>query len=183
MRLRDSGMPEENYWEALFDVPGTLAALRINSRLQDVVECGCGYGTFTVPVARAVAGTVYAFDIDPVMVERTRNRSSYLRVVCLVRDVMEKGFVFRSVDAALLFNILHCEEPVALLNHAADAVRPGGHVLVTHWHYGETPRGPSLDIRPRREQIISWADETRLRLEGGIIDLPPWHYGLRFRVV
>ena len=176
-------MPDEAYWESLFDVPLVLARLGIDDALGDVVELGCGYGTFTVPIAEAIRGTLTTFDIDPAMVARTEERAAGLRVVCQLRDVMEHGFGITGVDAALLFNILHCDEPVALLNHAADAVRPGGHVLVIHWRYAQTPRGPSLDIRPRPEQIAAWAIETgRLIPADNAIDLPPWHYGLRFRV-
>ena len=90
---------------------------------------------------------------------------------------MQSGFGV-SVDAVLLFNILHCDQPVELLRHAAAA---GRHVLVIHWRYGETPRGPSLAIRPRPEQIIEWAREAGLEPIGAMIDLPPWHYGLRLQ--
>ena len=64
---------------------------------------------------------------------------------------------------------------------AARLVRPGGAVLVIHWRYDPaTPRGPNLGIRPRPEQIGGWAKETALLdAEGLVIDLPPWHYGLR----
>jgi hypothetical protein len=51
--------------------------------------------------------------------------------------------------------------------------------MVIHWRYGETPRGPDLNIRPRPEQIINWASEVGLAPVGDAIDLPPWHYGLR----
>ena len=45
-----------------------------------------------------------------------------------------------------------------------------------------TPRGPAMDIRPRPDWIIAWADQCgRLDIEDAAIDLPPWHYGLRFR--
>ena len=88
------------------------------------------------------------------------------------------------VDAALLFNILHGEEPRVMLKKAVDAVHPGGHVLVMHWLYGDTPRGPDLRIRPRPEQIVQWAREVGgLAWEGDVVQLPPWHYGLRLRVV
>ena len=179
-------MPDEVYWESLFDVPLVLSRLGIGESLGYVVELGCGYGTFSIPIARAIGGTLHTFDIDPAMVARTIARAAELpdaRIVCQVRDVMEQGFGVTGVDAALVFNLLHCDEPVGLFHHAADAVRPGGHVLVIHWRYGATPRGPSLAIRPRPEQIVAWAHETgRLQVEGGTIDLPPWHYGLRFRV-
>ncbi len=176
-------MPEESYWETLFDVDHVLSQLGIDKNLRDVAELGCGYGTFAVPVARAISGTVYTFDIDPVMVERTRERAQNLRVDCQMRDVTAEGFGVSGVDAVLLFNILHCDHPIALLNQAADAARRGGLVLVTHWRHDQTPRGPSLDIRPRPHQIAEWAQQTgRLKVDGPAIDLPPWHYGLRLLV-
>lgn len=191
MKLRDSGMPDEAYWETLFDVPLVLARLGIDGSLGDaplgdVVELGCGFGTFSIPVARAIRGTLHTFDVDPAMVERTRERAAALppgKVICELRDVIRDGFGVAGMDAALVFNLLHCEEPVALLKQAADAVRPGGMVLAIHWRYADTPRGPSLAIRPRPEQIAEWARQTgRLIPEGDAIDLPPWHYGWRLRV-
>src|SRR6266581_7106682 len=116
MKVRDSGMPEEAYWETLFDMPLILDRLKIDGQFGDVVEFGCGYGTFTVPVAKLVSGTVTTFDIDEAMIERTRQRSAAARVYnvrYVVRDVFADGFGGEagSKDVCLLFNILHCEEP------------------------------------------------------------------------
>ena len=187
-KLRDSGMPDEPYWESLFNVGLIVSALGINPDLQDVAELGCGYGTFTLPIAKAASGTVYTFDIEPTMIARTEERCRLAgidNVVCRQRDVMEQGFGLQGMDAALLFNILHCEDPRGLLRHAAAAVRPGGSLLVIHWRCdSHTPRGPSLDIRPKPEQILGWAKETgQYAAQGDVIDLPPWHYGLRFKRV
>ncbi len=186
--MRESGMPIEAYWESLFDVPLVLDRLQIRARLGEVVELGCGYGTFTIPVARRISGTLTAMEIDPAMIERTRERAAAagLQNIKLVRgDVLAGGFgcAARSQDACLLFNILHGEEPVRVLTEAARVVRPGGSVLVTHWRYDPaTPRGPNMEIRPKPEQIMAWADETGLlKAEGEVTDLPPWHYGLRLR--
>src|ERR1035441_5715635 len=177
MKLRESGMPEEVYWETLFDVPLILDRLGIDARLKDVVELGCGYGTFTIPVTRRISGTVTMFDIDEAMVERTRQRAAAAgayNVRYFVRDVFANGFGGEAggKDACLLFNILHCEEPVRLLAEAARVVRPGGGVLVIHWrHDPPTPRGPNLEIRPRPEQIAGWAMETGLlEAEGPVTD-------------
>jgi SAM-dependent methyltransferase len=178
MKIRDSGMPDETYWESLFDVPLIVNRLGL-AGCGDVAELGCGYGTFTVPTARAITGTVYAFDVDEDMLQRTRERAEGLPVVCERRDVMEQGFGV-TVDAVLLFNILHGEEPVTLLRHAARALRPVGRVLAIHWQYGDTPRGPRLDIRPRPEQVVAWAAEAGLVPACDVIELPPWHYGLQF---
>jgi SAM-dependent methyltransferase len=178
MKIRDSGMPDEDYWETLFDVPLILSRLDIE-RFHDVAELGCGYGTFTIPIAKAISGTITTFDVDPAMLSRTRERGAGLSIVCQERDVMQDGFGVKA-DAVLLFNILHGERPVGLLRHAASALRVEGEVLVIHWRYGETPRGPHLDIRPRPEQVVAWAAEANLAPIGEVIDLPPWHYGLRF---
>lgn len=186
MKLRDSGMPDEAYWESLFDVPLVLDSLGISPRLQNVAEMGCGFGTFSIPVAQRISGTLFALDIDPEMVARTTARcqaAGLNNVVCRQRDVMIEGFGVPagSIDAVLLFNILHCEQPLILLEHAARAVRAGGHVFVIHWRFDDrTPRGPDLAIRPKPEQIVQWASATSmLRVVGGPIDLPPWHFGLQ----
>src|SRR3990172_4403851 len=176
MRLRDSGMPDEAYWETLFDVPLALSRLGIE-RFHDVAELGCGYGTFSIPIARVIGGTLTTYDIDPAMVRRTLERGQGLRIIAEVRDVMERGFGVRA-DAVLLFNILHCEEPVRLLRHAVGALKPGGEVLVIHWRHNiATPRGPTADIRPSPQQIVGWAADAGLAASD-VIDLPPWHYGL-----
>jgi SAM-dependent methyltransferase len=188
VKLRESGMPEEAYWETLFDVPLILDRLGIGASLKNVVELGCGYGTFTLPVARRISGVIETVDIDPAMIERTRQRAeaeSLGNVVCELRDVMANGFGVgcESSDACLLFNILHCEQPMRLLAEAARSVRSGGWVLVIHWrHDAATPRGPSMEIRPKPEQIVAWAQQTKLLEQAGPMpDLPPWHYGIRFR--
>lgn len=179
-------MPAEDYWETLFDVPLIMEALGIDSRLCDVAEFGSGFGTFSVPVAKRISGRLFAFDIDPSMIARTRERgtaASLSNVVLREYDVMENGFGLAegSVDAVLLFNILHCECPEQLLRYASRIVRAGGHVLVIHWQYDRrTPRGPDLSIRPRPEQIVAWARATgELEADEAVIHLPPWHYGLK----
>jgi SAM-dependent methyltransferase len=187
MKVRDSGMPPQDYWETLFDVPGILDAFGFGPATGDVAELGCGYGTFTLPLAQRIAGTVHTIDIEADMVAITRERAAaagLANVQAAWRDVIADGFgpPAGSCDAALLFNILHAEQPVALLQAGRDVVRPGGFVAVIHWRSDlATPRGPSLDIRPRPEQIIAWAAQAGLVPDGTAQLLPPWHYGLQLR--
>lgn len=183
MRVPESGMPEEAYWESLFDIGGVLDRLNLGPAVTDAVELGCGYGTFAVPVAQRIGGTVFTFDIDPAMVERTRARAAAAGVRNLradVRDVLGAGFGLpdASCDVCLLFNILHCAEPESLLTEAARVVRPAGRVLVMHWRSDvETPRGPPLAVRPRLEQVAVWAAAVGLAVDSAPVDLPPWHFG------
>jgi len=132
MKARDSGMPEEAYWESLVDPNGTLTTLAVDGTISNAVELGCGYGTFTIPAARRIRGTLTTFDIEPVMVARTTERAAELgisNVHAMVRDVLLDGFGLpnTSQDACLLFNILHTDDPVRLLSEAARVVRLGGH--------------------------------------------------------
>jgi SAM-dependent methyltransferase len=111
MKLRDSGMPDETWWEGLFDVPLILDWLGIDTQVDDAVELGCGYGTFTIPVARRIRGRVFAFDIEAGMVARTQQRvreAGLTNVLSRQRDVVECGYGLagQSVDGCLLFNIL-----------------------------------------------------------------------------
>jgi SAM-dependent methyltransferase len=188
MKLRESGMPEEAYWETLFNIKLILDRLGVDQRLRNVVELGCGYGTFTLPVARRITRSIRTFDIDASMVERTARRAvleGVENVICAQRDVFQDGFGIEagSQDACLLFNILHCETPPRLFQEAVRVLGPSGLVLVIHWrHDPATPRGPSMEIRPHPEQIIKWAAEAGLTsAPDGVLDLPPWHYGVRFR--
>ncbi|WP_221033030.1 class I SAM-dependent methyltransferase [Actomonas aquatica] len=184
MKLRESGMPPQNYWETLLDVPGILDAFGFGPSTGDLVELGCGYGTFTLPLAQRVSGTVFACDVEPEMVAHTVQRAAAAgldNVRVDVRDVILEGFgrPAESCDAALLFNILHAEDSVGLLRAAAAVVRPGGQVAVIHWRSDVvTPRGPSLEIRPRPEQVVTWAAEAGLASVRAPFLLPPWHYGV-----
>jgi SAM-dependent methyltransferase len=186
MKLRESGMPPQDYWETLFDVSGILDAFGFERETGDVVELGCGYGTFTVPLAQRIRGTVHTIDLDPEMVTITSQRATTARLANVrasVRDVLSDGFgvAAGSCDAALLFNILHAEDPVALLTAARETLSPGGLLAVIHWRSDvPTPRGPSLEIRPRSEHIAAWAEAAGgLRSEGNTLVLPPWHFGVK----
>jgi len=187
MKIRESGMPAQDFWETLFDVPAILDAFGFDAATGDVAELGCGYGTFTIPLARRIGGTVHALDLDPAMVAATAERAVAGKVANIrasVRDVLIDGFGVApaSCGAALLFNILHADDPLALLRAARDTLRPGGCIAVIHWRSDvSTPRGPPLTIRPTPDQVVAWAAQAGgLTLAAAPFALPPWHYGLKF---
>jgi ubiquinone/menaquinone biosynthesis C-methylase UbiE len=91
----------------------------------------------------------------------------------------ENGMSDATADFVMLFNILHAEERDALLAEAHRILTPGGRLAVTHWNPDPaTPRGPSMEIRPRPEDCRRWMSEVGFRVDSEIIDLPPWHYGM-----
>jgi SAM-dependent methyltransferase len=185
MKIRDSGMPEQELWDRFFDASLIFERLDIPSgRSAAVVDFGCGYGSFTVAMAARTGGTIYALDIDPAMISATVDRarhSGVSNVQALQRDFIAdgSGLPDRSVDCVLLFNILHADEPLRLLCEAHRILRTEGVVAIMHWIAdATTPRGPPLNIRPRPEQCAAWATAAGFELRTAAVSLPPFHYGL-----
>ncbi len=187
MKVRDSGMPSEEQWAGYFDPVRTLVAFGLGTNIRDVVEFGSGYGTFTLPAAELVSGTVHALDIEPELIGIIEEKISLAgigNVMAQGRDFVAEGtgLADQSCDVALQFNILHHAEPLALLREAHRVLVPGGCLAVMHWNYDpSTPRGPALDIRPRPEQCIQWGKTAGFHFDVcDRLDLPPYHYGLLF---
>jgi SAM-dependent methyltransferase len=184
MKTRESGMPDEAVWDGFFDPPHIIEVLGVGGLIGDVVEFGCGYGTFTVAAARAAQGTVYALDVDPEMVRATREKAKMAglnNVHVLLRDFVEDGTgrADESVAFAMLFNILHCEDPLLLLHEAHRVLAPGGSIGVIHWICDpDTPRGPSMEIRPRPEDCLCWLGEAGFSVGKGHTQFLPYHYGI-----
>lgn len=185
MKTRESGMPDEAMWSSFFSPEEVLAKLGLTNTFGNVVDFGCGYGTFTIPAARIAKGAVYALDIDSDMAKETQRKAeaaglSNVRAECRDFEAHGTGLHDGSVGYAMLFNILHCEDPMLLLLEARRILMVGGLLGIMHWNYDAgTPRGPSMEIRPRPEQCRAWAVSVGFVLVGtSHIDLPPHHYGM-----
>jgi ubiquinone/menaquinone biosynthesis C-methylase UbiE len=187
MKGRESGMPDEDYWASFFDPADALDQLLGDTVIPgNIIEFGCGYGTFTIPTARRTSGLLTALDIEPAMVECVRRKAETFKLANIraeVRDFVEHGTGVkdRSQAYAMIFNLLHLEQPVRLLREAYRALEDGGMLSVIHWRSDiATPRGPSLDIRPTPEQCRSWMAKAGF-IEIKTIDLSfscPYHFGL-----
>ncbi|MEZ4667731.1 MAG: class I SAM-dependent methyltransferase [Anaerolineae bacterium] len=187
MKARESGMPDEAYWESFFDTDATMEILFSTSGLEGhLVEFGCGYGTFTLPAALRSHGVVTALDIEPLMVECVRQKTEALglsNVQAEIRDFVAhgSGLASETQDHALIFNLLHLEHPVALLQEAHRVLHDRGMLFVMHWRSDiPTPRGPSLAIRPRPKQCQAWLEEAGFQnIEPVNLQLCcPYHFGL-----
>ncbi|MGK9368382.1 class I SAM-dependent methyltransferase [Melioribacter sp. Ez-97] len=184
MKIRESGMPEESYWESFFDIQFIFSKLHLDETIFDVVEFGSGYGTFSIPAAKIIKGTLYAIDIDDEMINRLKERitaENISNIKVIKRDFVNEGTGMEdnSVDYVMLFNILHAENPLILLNEAYRILEPKGKVGIIHWiHSSITPRGPSLEIRPTPLQCVEWLLKANFKIINKEISLPPYHYGI-----
>jgi SAM-dependent methyltransferase len=187
MKGRESGMPDEAYWASFFEPEGILDKLLVTpAGSYNLVEFGCGYGTFSLPAAKRTQGAVNALDIEPLMVELVAERAKaegLLNVHAELRDFVEHGTGVPngSQGHAMVFNLLHIEEPLALLREVFRTLQPGGIVSVIHWRSDiETPRGPPLAIRPRPKQCAAWLAEAGFDsvLQVDLGPSAPYHYAL-----
>lgn len=188
MKGRESGMPDDSYWETFFNPRCILERMDCVGPCGDVVEFGCGYGTFSVPAAELVTGSVFALDIEPDMVAATTQRASRVGLANLsaeVRDFVATGCgrPDESVGYVMLFNILHIEDPVGLLREARRVLVPGGRVGVIHWRTDiPTPRGPSMPIRPTAAQCRAWGEDAGLEfVRDESLCCCSWHWGMVMR--
>ncbi|TWT92641.1 class I SAM-dependent methyltransferase [Neorhodopirellula pilleata] len=183
MKVRDSGMPEEAYWETLFDPVQAISGFPFiaNSTASDrLLELGCGYGTFTVELAKRFRGRLDTFDIDPSMVQRTTDRLSDAGLKNAF--VYQGNFVAadlpdhcRDYGVVVLFHIMHLENPEDLLRRVLSRVRPGGMLAFLHWRPDQiTPRGPDMEIRPTLADYQRWSEQFHLTppIEAELLDCP-----------
>lgn len=187
MKGRESGMPDEAYWASFFQPEGILDRMLVTQGgCYNLVEFGCGYGTFSLPAARRTRGLVTALDIEPVMIELVAKRAKaegLPNIRAELRDFVEQGTGVPdgSQGHAMVFNLLHIEDPLALLCEAYRTLQPGGILSVIHWRSDiETPRGPPLAIRPKPEQCAGWLLETGFDsvVHVALGSSAPYHYGL-----
>jgi ubiquinone/menaquinone biosynthesis C-methylase UbiE len=184
LKVRDSGMPTENMWATFFNVDLILSELQINSEINDLVEIGCGYGTFTILTAKQIKGKLYAFDIEKGMIDVVANKmktEDVHNVILDHRDVLTNttGLADNSIDYVMLFNILHYESPYEFLNEAYRVLRPNGKVGILHWRSDvSTPRGPHLSIRPKPDQILHFIDRFKFNVFKEPVVIEPYHFGL-----
>jgi SAM-dependent methyltransferase len=177
-------MPDEEVWSDFFKPAEAIRRLGFQLRDEDAVDMGCGYGTFSVAAAQLTRGVVHALDLDADMVSATAKnaqRNGLRNIKATQRDFLNEGTGLpdASVSYAMLFNILHAEDPEGLLREASRSLAVGGTVAVMHWiPDARTPRGPPMNIRPRPEQCLAWLQAVGFTPGSQVIDLPPFHYGL-----
>lgn len=186
-------MPDRDWWAALWPDPeGVLRKLGFAPGMA-VVDLCCGDGTFTAPLARIVEGQLYAVDIDPAMIERTRAAlegagTSALSLLCA--DARElPSLLPGKVDRVFIANTFHgVPDKTGMARATAAVLKPGGRLIIVNWHplarertvvLGK-PRGPKTEMRMSPEDLRATVEAGGFTLEQAV-DLPPFHYGAIFR--
>ena len=117
----------------------------------DVLDVGCGPGSITADLARAVApGTVTGLDRSPEVVDEAAGLAADLpNVRFQAGNVYDLDFPDESFDVVHAHQVLHhLADPVAALREMRRVARPGGFVAVRDADYAAMswyPRLPELD--------------------------------------
>ncbi len=184
MKARESGMPEEKMWKRFFDVNKILDELEINNEVEKLVDFGFGYGTFTIPASKMIKGKLYAYDIEDALIQEMESKLIMNNIENIF--LFKKDFIFEGtglqneeVDYVMLFNILHVEESADILEETYRILKKNGKVGVIHWIYdSSTPRGPSMSIRPKPEDLKNMLIKSGFSILKYNLNLPPYHYGI-----
>ncbi|MBF0478944.1 MAG: class I SAM-dependent methyltransferase [Candidatus Omnitrophica bacterium] len=185
MDVHERGMLDQDTWENFFDVKKIFAMLKLNNRVHDVVELGCGYGTFTIPAAEIISGKIVAVDNDPEMIRLTSERIQQHRlenVEVIQRDFIATGSSVknRSMEYVMLFNILNADNQQILFKEAKRVLKKWGQVAVLQWNNeADMPDGFDIAESPRPEQCREWARAAGLGFVGQF-DIKPYHCGMVF---
>jgi SAM-dependent methyltransferase len=138
-----------------------------------VAEIGAGGGWFTIRLARRVGpnGTVYAEDVQRLMLEAIRrrvNREGLRNVIPRLGSGSNTNMYPKSLDAALMVDSyaeVEVGDRVALLRNLTQALKPNGLIGIVNWKPGESGPGPNADARVPREVVEADARTAHLRVK------------------
>lgn len=188
--IRESCMPSKEIWEGFFS-PNKIVQTLISPTQShcNIVELGCGYGTFTIPSSELSNTDVFAFDINDdhlcyLQSEITKRKIENIKLI--KHDFINNGITVSdgSVDHVMMYNLLHLEDPISLLQEVKRALKEDGTISIIHWRCDiTTPRGPDLSIRPTPEQCCDWLKETGFIYvqNKDISSFAPYHYAITAR--
>lgn len=100
----------------------------------NVLDYGCGIGSYTIPAARLVGktGRVYALDIHPLAIERVKKRAKKeeLSNIETIQSDLDTGLPENHLDFALLIDVYTwVDDKIGLLKEIHRILRPSGELV------------------------------------------------------
>jgi SAM-dependent methyltransferase len=186
-----TGMPDPDWWEALWPDPAKVLTDTGVRPGMDAVDLCCGDGWFTLPLAR-IARRVIAIDIDTALLDVARRRLAQAHVTnCSFAEVdaYDIGKALRApADHVFLANVFHgVPDRPRMARAVHDVLKPGGIFAVVSWYARpreETtvlgqPRGPATALRMTPAQTVADVEAGGLRFVRRA-EVSPYHYGAVF---
>jgi ubiquinone/menaquinone biosynthesis C-methylase UbiE len=132
------------------------------------VDVGAGAGFWTLPLSNLVgaSGTVYAVDIEQVMLDELHAlvKEKQLPNVRIVPST-EEGIPLPDAVAQFAvagFVVHEPVDPAAFVREIVRLLQPGGRLLIVEWHRKQTESGPPMVHRLAQEEMQTLLTEAGL---------------------
>ncbi|TWT24363.1 class I SAM-dependent methyltransferase [Planomicrobium sp. CPCC 101110] len=112
--------------------PEQLIGMSPIKETDNILDFGAGTGYFSLPLAKAVKGTVYALDIDANMLELINSKASKEKIsnIVTIQGGAEIPVPNGSIDAVIASLVLHEIQPLdAAINQIKEALKEEGYLI------------------------------------------------------
>ena len=137
------------------------------------LDVGAGNGLFTLPLANASGGTVYAVDIEPRMLALLETRAAQHAVdtvVTIIGSAEQLPLPRSSVDAFIAGFVLHeVLGRVTAVAELARVVKPGGRGAVVEWADKRGELGPPSHERIASAQLTQEFSAAGFSVENAVV--------------
>jgi ubiquinone/menaquinone biosynthesis C-methylase UbiE len=144
-----------------------------------VADIGAGTGYFSVRLARAIpAGTVYAVDVEPSMLDYIRKRAlgDGLKNVVTLQASGTSPNLPKPVDLVIVVDTYHhLPNRPMYFRELQKSLAPGGRVAIIDFHK-DSPEGPPPEFRFEADQISEEMKQAGYRLDAKHDFLPRQHF-------
>lgn len=143
-------------------VPGFLSYIRG----KNVLDYGSGWGWQAVAMVNSGAQSVFGLEIVQDNIERARElvaqHNLQDRVIISDRPPDQP----QTIDVALSCSSFeHFSDPVAVLDHMASMVRPGGRIIISFAEPWYSPRGSHMDLFTKCPWVnLLWSEATVMKV-------------------
>jgi len=93
------------YVEYFFTPDKVLGKFKVNKEVNNLIDTGCGYGTFLIPASKFVSGSVIGIDVDESMINHVNREVSKEYTISEIKKYESR------INYITLFNILNCKNP------------------------------------------------------------------------
>ena len=153
-----------------------------------VVDIGAGTGYFTRRFAAAVGpeGKAIGLDIEPTMVAHLKSEAHTQKIANLsARQVPphDPQLAPQSVDVVFICDTYHhMQDRVAYARLLAQALKPGGRVVIVDFQKRELPLGPPVKWKLTPESVTEEFRQAGFQL-ARTVDFLPYQYFLEFTLM
>lgn len=149
-------------------VPEVVAALQLKPG-QVVADIGAGSGVFTLPIAKALAGSgkVYAVDIEQGLVDHIAKKAkeqNMPNVQGVLGKFTDANLPARDVDLAFIADVLHhIENRAEYLKNLAPYLKPGGRIAVIDFFPELGPHKNDKALQITKAETQAWMAAAGLK--------------------